>query len=162
MKKIIVFSLLMLVSSCSLPYKINKAKVLAVSHPGDFAGFCAATFPVKEVFVKGKDSIRTDTLFLRSDSVPCPPAADGRVIKIPCPPQRTVTKTIIRVDTLLKENTAKAQSLSNEINRLQQQSAVLTAKNKELARKAKNRLITICGLLLALVGSSILLKLKLF
>ena len=97
-----------LFSGCStLEKKIAKAKLVAVENPDAFASFCANAFPVKEVVVKGKDSIINDTV-IRRDTVTIIRTVNGvrDTIKAPCPPCRATTKTIFRTDTVKLENTA--------------------------------------------------------
>jgi len=76
----------------------------------DWANECATRYPIKETFIHGKDYFHTDTLRGDCVIVNCDPI----ILKAKCPPTLTITKTISRVDTVVKENTAKLAALTNE------------------------------------------------
>lgn len=107
-------------ASCStLPKRIEKAKGLMASNPNEFAGLAGTLYPPKTVYVKGKDSIRldtvreekvvTDTIYHKGDTI-------YRSVK--CPPSEVRTRTIIRTDTLKTGNTARELFLANSLIKL--------------------------------------------
>lgn len=71
---------------------------------------CAKRYPVKETFIHGKDYFHTDTLKGDCVIVNCDPI----ILKAKCPPTLTITKTINRTDTIVKENSAKLALLDRQ------------------------------------------------
>lgn len=71
---------------------------------------CAKRYPVKETFIQGKDYFHTDTLKGDCILVNCDPI----ILKAKCPPTLTITKTINRVDTVVKENVAQLALIQRE------------------------------------------------
>lgn len=76
----------------------------------DWASECANRYPVKTEIIQGKESIKIDTAYIKGDSIPC----DGTIKYVKCPPSKTITVYKDRVDTVVKENTAKISSLQQE------------------------------------------------
>jgi len=76
----------------------------------DWASECAVRYPVKETFIHGKDYFHTDTLRGDCVIVNCDPI----ILKAKCPPTLTITKTINRVDTVVKTNTAEISLYKRE------------------------------------------------
>ena len=71
---------------------------------------CARRYPIKETFIHGKDYYHTDTLRGDCVIVNCDPI----ILKAKCPPTLTITKTINRVDTIVKTNTAEISLYKRE------------------------------------------------
>lgn len=126
MKKQLIFILLILmliaglIQSCKVSEqkKIDKAKIVALNHPNEFAQICAQLFPVRESFIKGKDSIVRDTLYEEKVvKVPVVVKGDTIFVDAKCPKTKTLTNTVYRTDTLFKENTAKLKALENLYNK---------------------------------------------
>lgn len=141
------FSLLLLalfLFSCGTQRNIDKAKAIAYQHPKEFAEFCATVYPVKEVFIKGKDSIINREVIIKGDSIECP-KVNGIVNKVKCPDAKIINRDIYRVDTLIKENTAKISDLTNDKYKLEQEL-------KKVKENASNRLYAIIGLSILLCG----------
>lgn len=156
----LVFGLLLLIvwlSSCStLENKIEKAKIVAYQNPKSFAEFCGLAYPIKEVVVKGKDSIINDTI-VRRDTVTIIRTVNGirDTIKAACPPCKATTKTIFRTDTVRIENTAKIKGLEVELEAKGVMLAISEDNLLEARKQVKNRLwilIGIGGLMLVYVG----------
>lgn len=161
MEKIIKLLLvIILFSSCSLERRIEKAQTLARANPSSFSELCADLFPVKSIFIKGKDSIRTE-IELRTDTITTIRTVNGKTdtIRTICPTNKTITKYIYKVDTLVKENTAKISAAVNEKNKY----VTLYVKEKEAKegaqKSAKNRLWILLGIV-GLVGVGVFLKIK--
>lgn len=141
--------------SCStLEKRIGKAKLVAYENPASFSEFCAQIYPAKEKYIKGRDSIRVDTITIKGDSVVCPPTVNSKgdtlYVKVKCPDVKTLTKYINRVDTIEKIDSARVFTLSNKLSDLQ---ASFTAEKKdkeEWQSKAQSRWWWNIGLGLAL------------
>jgi gamma-glutamylcyclotransferase (GGCT)/AIG2-like uncharacterized protein YtfP len=149
--------------SCStLEKKISKAKVIAYENPKSFAEFCATTFPVTEKLIKGKDSLRVDTL-IEEKVVKVPVYIDGDTIYVAakCPKNKTIVNTVYRTDTLVKENTAKLDDLRQSYDKLDKSYKELLISKEKSDNKAVARLYWILGLgLLAVMAIYMLVKTK--
>jgi hypothetical protein len=141
-------------SGCSTFQKQQaKAEAFYSQYPNELAKVCADQFPVTERVIKGKDSIHRDTL-KKYITVNCPPNGKDTV-KLQVPITQTITNTIVRVDSIVKENTAKTQVFKD-------QNGVLGAQNEKLTKDlaAANKLaadrifwiIRLSILLLALIS----------
>lgn len=152
-------AILLLFTGC---YSANKARTQfakAVTHSPELAAtYCAITYPVKERVIQGRDSIRTDTLYgtqyvtdtVRSkDTVYITKYFQGS----------TIRETIIRTDTILKENTAavEAERLNNKT--LTGVLGDTTGERDKWRKIAKKRFWIIAGLGFAM-ALGIFLKLK--
>lgn len=138
--------------SCStLEKRIGKAKVLAYEHPNEFASFCADKFPVKENVIKGKDSIRTDTVVEEKIvRVPVVVKGDTVYVEAKCPKSNTVTRTVTRTDTVVKENTAKTIAMQLEMSKMNNELVKerTLREGAEKGSKSKNWWMVGLGLLL--------------
>lgn len=116
-------------SSCNadkqLAKRIEKAKVVAYQNPKAFAEFCNVSYP--SIYKIGKDSIITRTVTVKGDSIPCP-ESNGVIPYVKCPDVKVVYKDVLRIDTV--NNTAKEQTLKNEID-------LLKAENSDLRGELK-------------------------
>jgi PBP1b-binding outer membrane lipoprotein LpoB len=147
MKKIIGFILLIILfilgmlQSCKVSEqkKIDKAKIVAINHPNDFASICSQLFPVKESFIKGKDSIRTDTV-TKTNTVTVTRVIKGDTVRVDveCPKEKVITRYVNRTDTVIKENTAKLEAVQIEFSK---QNSLLNKTADELteAKNASNK-----------------------
>jgi len=87
-------------------------------HPDVSSKYCGDRFQSVPKYIKGKDSIRIDTVEVKGDSVECPPVINGTDtvrVKVKCPDQKVLTKTINRVDTIYVQNEAKIVYLSRAL-----------------------------------------------
>ena len=143
---ILIFIFIMVIlSACTLKKKIAKAKKVAYENPIEFAEFCANLFPVKEVYVKGKDSIIERTLTVKGDSIPCP-IVQGKITYVKCPDAKVIYRDVYRTDTIVKENTARLTDLNNKI-------AILDSSLKTIKETASKRLWWLISLFIVLGGS---------
>jgi len=69
----------------------------------DWANECATRYPIKEKIVKGETVYYTDTIIEPGLII----QADPILLKVKCPDSKVITKTINRVDTVIKTNTAE-------------------------------------------------------
>lgn len=129
-----------------------------VYDPAIGAEFCALTFPAKDSILPGTTITKTDTLWgsgeTRIDTV----FMAGKPIEVTKTivlPGKVITNTILRTDTVYRENTAAL-----ELSRMNERAAVMgwnaeTADRKKYQGRAKK-------LLLMLIGAGVLAGLWLF
>lgn len=143
-----------LLPGCSVEKKIRKAQKVASMYPDSFAMFCANAYPVKTQYIKGKDSVHTDTVVVEGKTIPCPAVVNQKgekvVNNVVCPPSKTIYKDVFRTDTLVKENTAKIEALGQLNSKLQVSNKELTDKLADATKKASNRLYMVFGLAVVL------------
>jgi len=122
----LALALALSLASCGTAEK--RAREYALAHPAKLAGWCADRFPVRPVepsLIPGTPAvIEVDTLRLRAD---CP---DGT--QTDCPP--SVTRTVLRTDTLLRVDTLRVRDSAAEAARLERSE---TARERE--REATER-----------------------
>lgn len=155
---ILVLLALCLTSCATLEKRISKAKVLAYEHPKEFAGFCSDAFPVKEKYIKGKDSLRIDTV-TEEKIVKVPVIIKGDTIYVDakCPQSKVVTNTVYRTDTLVKENTAKITALEYSKSKIDTELTITKDKLTEAKKSANTRLWILIGMAGAIVALIVLL-----
>lgn len=151
---VLVLLFLGLLQSCTTERKVLN---YLSKNPLLGATFCATKYPIKTDYIKGKDSLRIDTITIKGDSVICPP--NTVATKVKCPDAKILERWNYRTDTLIKENTARLDSLQ----------IIYITKDKEYQKekiaketsqnKATKRLYYIIGLL-AIFGVGIVLKIK--
>ena len=100
---------------------------------------CARRYPIKEKIIKGETVYYTDTIIEPGLII----QADPILLKVKCPDSKVITKTISRVDTIIKENTAQIKLLEREKEESDtkyqaEQEKRLTA--EETAQKSNRRL----------------------
>lgn len=125
-----------------------------MSYPEIPANYCATTYPVKEVLIKGKDSIVTDTLYGEGEIIRDTINSRDTVfiyntVRLP---GSVINKTVYKTDTIKKEGGALFALCSIERSKL---ISLLQDKSQQvetLKKKAKKRFWTI-----AAMGSVILL-----
>lgn len=163
----IVFSTLIVLlfnfSSCSNPYK--KLAKIEHKHPLQFTEYISKRFePVTKIvevtkLLKGKDSIRIDTVTVDIDSlynVWSKNKPKGK-IQLPCPPCVIPRDTILKMRELEKVNKASAELCElklAEVNKLleQKNSEFIAQKNK---LSSKNRWLAICIAIIAILVVSL-------
>lgn len=105
---------LLLLSSCVTP----KKAVDVLSRPKNelvAAEFCALKYHVKDSIIKGDSVIRFDTLWETfTDTLISEPQVIIETKLVP----KTVTKTVVVRDTIIRENTAKVSVLGSQIENL--------------------------------------------
>ena len=132
---IAVMFFLSVLASCTTE---RKAVNYFNKHPELSAKFCGDAYPVKSEYKPGETIIKRDTVIVSSDSVLCPPAgekganSESKPVYVKCPPNKTITQTIFRTDTLIKENTAKLESLRYDLAKVQADNAGLKKDKKAL------------------------------
>lgn len=95
-------------------YSLNKAKSqfgrATVAFPELPADYCARTYPPKIEAVKGKDSVRVDTLWGAGELVVIRDTLRSRdtiwIKTVERLPGQVITKTVLRTDTIYQENRA--------------------------------------------------------
>jgi len=126
---------------------------------------CNLRYPIKEKIIKGETVYSTDTLIEPGLIINCDPI----ILKAKCPDSKIITKTINRVDTVVKENTAKISLLERTNNELVEVSkkCIKNASDSLILSqkyiKQRNWLVLIAfGLLIFAFRKNILNLMKLF
>ena len=154
-------------ASCSNPYK-QLAKI-EYKHPLQFSEYVSRRFePVIQVrdsfiYLKGKDSVRVDTVNIDIDSLynawsKTNTKPKGKM-QITCPPCIIPRDTFLKLRTIEKENKALVNLL--EIKE-RQTSDKLIESNKELegVRESNKNLLRVIAICIGLLAISILLILR--
>ena len=142
--------------SCVTERKVEK---YLKKNPLFASEWCAEKYPVKEKFIKGKDSIIEKTVEVKGDSIPCPPNEKGEVVKVKCPDQKIVYQNVYRTDTVEKENTAKLDYYKLAIQDLNSKYILEKKDNEDNKSKSKNRLFIIL-IIAGILSLYIFLKIK--
>lgn len=160
MKNKITFTLLcvaLIIQSCTTE---RKALKYLNKHPLVAATFCSSAYPVQTKIVKGKDSLRVDTITLKGDSVDCPPVIkpDGSTIipKAKCPDVKTVDRWYSRVDTAFQENTARLDSMRIVFSNLEKAKYKVDAELASTKKESKARLWWIIAFVGAIIVGLVL------
>lgn len=147
-------------ASCGNPYK-QLAKI-EYKHPLQFSEYVSRRFePVIQVrdsfiYLKGKDSVRVDTLDFNVDSLLMSLKSGNKTIKRPCPPCIIPRDTFLRLRTIEKENKALVNLL--EIKERQASDKLIEAKKElEGLRKSNKNLLRTIAVCIGLLAVSILL-----
>lgn len=144
----------MFLSGC---YSEKKAKnqfaKAAIAYPEIPAQYCAITYPPRDSLIKGKDSIRVDTLWGEGQTIiDTVRSLDTiRITKVIQLPGKIITKTIRTTDTMRIENTAKIADCEIEKNKAID---LLQSKTKESIGwedKARKRFLIMLGLIALIV-----------
>lgn len=154
---ILIYGLIIvLLSGC---YSISKAKSqfsrAAVAYPELPADYCARTYPPRDTVVKGKDSIRVDTLWGAGETFIIRDTLKSRdtiwIKTVERLPGQVITRTVLRTDTVYQENRAALDLCSIERGRA---IAISTEKTKEAdkwRKIARKRFWVIAGMGLIIV-----------
>lgn len=118
--KAVFIASICLLSACTTERKVN---AYLDKHPVKLASICALKYPSKQSYLPGKTDtlIKRDTITGDSIKVPCPDQKEkGQIVYTKCPPNKTITKTIetIRVDTIVKIDSARISVLRYENNQI--------------------------------------------
>ena len=150
-------------SSCNPQRKIQKAEQV-LKDADALAKICADEFPIKTEYIKGKDSISFDTLYVDgiiNDTTILVDTVTKLVTKVVTKslPAKIITKTIRIVDTIREENPATIKVLKDEIVVYKIRNGVLEADRDNWKVKAKQRF---WWLLIAIgaMGAYTILKIK--
>lgn len=110
----------------------RKAEKFYDKHPEKLAEKCATEFPVKDSIIKGDSVIRFDTLWETfTDTLISEPQVIVETRIVP----KTVTKTVVVRDTIIRENTARVSVLGSQIAKLNEANQALNTKTHELSQE---------------------------
>ena len=128
------------------------------------AKICADEFPIKTEYIKGKDSISFDTLYVDgiiNDTTILVDTVTKLVTKVVTKslPAKIITKTIRIVDTIREENPATIKVLKDEIVVYKIRNGVLEADRDNWKVKAKQRLWWFL-IAVGAIGAYTILKIK--
>lgn len=122
---------LLLLSSCVTP----KKAVNVLSRPKNepvLSELCAYRYPVKDSIIKGDSVVRFDTLWETfTDTLISEPQVIIETKLVP----KTVTKTVVVRDTIIRENTARVAVLGSQIAKLNEANQALNTKTHELSQE---------------------------
>jgi hypothetical protein len=152
--------LLIILTGCATQKKADK---FYAKHPELLALKCATKYPVKDSIIKGDSVVRFDTLWETfTDTLISEPQVIIETKLVP----KTVTKTVVVRDTIIRENTAKISVLGSQIAKLNEANRILSEKNAEISQERdgykdqRNKWKFRFFLLLAIVGFGYALKVK--
>lgn len=150
-------------SSCNPQRKIQKAERV-LKDADALAKICADEFPIKTEYIKGKDSISFDTLYVDgiiNDTTILVDTVTKLVTKVVTKslPAKIITKTIRIVDTIREENPATIKVLKDEIVVYKIRNGVLEADRDNWKVKAKQRLWWFL-IAVGAIGAYTILKIK--
>ena len=139
-----------------------KAEQFYKDHPKELAQTCAKKFPIHSQYIEGITIVRKNTTIEKGILLDCPEQQ-----KTLCyPDSKTIYIKTVRVDTVVKENTAKVAMLSNQLNTannlmLEENKINLSLYNKiEESKKKSERLLLILIAIGTLFGISVFFRLK--
>lgn len=162
MKYLLIF---LIFSGCMTPKKAVDVLNRPKNEP-EAAEFCANKYPVQDTYIKGDSVIRYDTLWgLVTDTLISEPQVIVYTDTVRVP--KLVTKTIVRTDTVYRENTAKVSVLNSQIanveaiNRQQAANIAEISQQRDGYKSEKNKWKFRFFLLLAIVGFGYAAKVKL-
>lgn len=145
----LILSLSMLVG-CYSPRKARTQFAKAtVAYPEIAAEYCSKTYPVKDSFIRGVDSIRVDTLW-GSEAVTVYDTIFSRdtvFIRITKQlPGITIREIYNRTDTINKENTAKSDALLIALKNAANNEALVIIDRDKWRKIARKRFWIIAGM----------------
>lgn len=140
----------MMLSGCYNQSKAVKQIAKAqLKYPELIADNCAKSFPPKEVFIKGKDSIILDTIYQGENIFDTLYHNDTIIIYKTSAP-KVITKTVIKTDTIKIVNTAQLEATTIRLNNCNIEKAAQAKHYEEVisnkaksARQLRNVLIAI-------------------
>lgn len=119
-------------TSCSGKKAFTK---YAAKHPEALAKECLDKFPAKETYIQGKIDTLINYQTIKVDSIECPKVAANKIVFVKCPDSKVITKTLIRVDTIIKKDSSalyllnvqndKVKSLDGKIKDLKHDKTIL-------------------------------------
>lgn len=165
MKKFLLLIILFAAACNTVKKQQRNAEAFYRSYPEKLAKECAEKFPVDTIYKHGATIVKSDTITVKGDSISCPPYINAKgdtvFVKVKCPDNKIIHDTIIRIDTIVKANTALAVYLGYQKDSLQNELIKVTTLKDIAEKHAKTRLWILIGIcVLAVAG--IILKLKKF
>lgn len=161
--KYILFFLLALTACNTVKKQQRKAEAFYQDHPEQLAKQCADKFPPDTIFKKGEVVVKSDTAFIKGDSIPCPPVVNEKgetvYVKVKCPDSKIIRDTITRIDTIEKINTAAVEYYRFQNDSLNKALIKVTAQKEDAKQTAANRLWWIIGFAVV-IGVDVVLKIK--
>lgn len=141
----------------------RKAKEYFVKNPRSFAGLCGDYYKPQEITKQGKTIfLPGDTIIQKGDSIPCPdkPIGSNQPVKVKCPDNKIIHDTMIRVDTIYRDNPGK---LIDCEDRMRNKDIQITKLNNEITNKQRQSYYSfLAGILLLPLGFGAFKLIKLF
>lgn len=129
------------------------------------AEICANEYPPKIEYKAGEIITKSDTTYLPGDSVPCPPAINGKDtirVKVKCPDQKIIRDTTYRVDTVTMENTARVLDLQYKLGDANAHIQAVEYDNSKLTKRANILSLSLFVMILLIVIYIVLRIKKIF
>lgn len=103
--------------------------------------YCAIRFPVKTEYIKGDSVVSFDTIYQYGSAEPIfdtiySSQIDTIIRTKTVPVTKYITKTITRIDTVIKESTAKLDTATRRINALEAENTLIRKANELIQAKA--------------------------
>ena len=120
---------------------------------GNLAAVCAENYPVKDSIIRGDTVLYYDTVLMDGDIIVDTVITKDtvRITTVKTLPSKTITKTVIKVDTVIRENTAKVQACDNDKRKLIDLLSVQKKESDDWKSKAKNRSLIMWGLIALII-----------
>jgi len=126
-----------------------KKAMLKLDSSGKGSEYCAIRFPVKTEYIKGDSVVSFDTIYQYVDAEPIfdtiyNVTRDTVFVTKQVPVTKYITKTVLRIDTVVKENTAALDVANKRINALEAENGLIRQANDMLqarldkAKKQRN------------------------
>ena len=141
--------LAILLSGCYSQRKAQNQFAKAVAYTPELAAtYCALTFPIKEKIIKGKDSVIVDTLWGEGETITRTLVERVRdtVYITKYIQGNTIRETIVRTDTVVKENTAALAAARLELGKALTIATDKTNEATKWRKIAKKRFWVIAGM----------------
>lgn len=121
----------------------------SISYPEIPAQYCSVAYPVKEKIIQGKDSIKTDTLFVGGGEIIFDTVYKKDSVFFYTTerlPGKVITNTIFKTDTIIRENKAALALCDIERGKAIRLLESKTAESDKWRRIAKKRFWIIVGM----------------
>lgn len=164
MKYTIFFLLIIALAACNTVSKQQrKAETFYNAHPEKLLKQCGEKVPPDTIFKSGEVITKTDTTFIKGDSVACPPVVNEKgetvYVKVKCPDSKIIHDSIFKTDTIIKVNTALVDYYRFQNDSLNRALIQSNTQRDDAEETAKNRLWIAIALAVAL-GAGVILKIK--
>ncbi len=125
--------LLVILGACTTPRKAVDVLSRPKNEP-TAAAFCSQKYPVKETYIQGDSVIKYDTLWgVVTDTMISEPQVIVYTDTVRVP--KLIIKTVTRIDTVKKEDSAKISVLNSQIAELGKSNRILSEKNAEISQE---------------------------
>jgi hypothetical protein len=155
MRQLFYVFALFLISGCAS--RKDKANQYFDGHKGELAEKCQEEFPIDTIkIITGETKVVIDTLLIPGVEIPCPETTINKPKPtVKCPPNKTVTITKERMDTLIIVDTQKTKTLEFKLKTAEEEIYELLLKSDKLGQDLKSARKTKNSFLWALIALSV-------